>query len=66
VAGGRETDKELERLFGEYVRTALVKRAQRLQEARNAGALAVGSTGAITGLARGVARIRPNVFHGDE
>src|SRR2546430_16641072 len=34
VAGGRETDKELERLFGEYVRTALVKRAQRLQEAR--------------------------------
>jgi hypothetical protein len=66
VAGGRETDKELERLFGEYVRTALVKRAQRLQEARNAGALAVGSTGAITGLASGVARIRPNVFHGDE
>jgi len=66
VAGGRETDKELERLFGEYVRTALVKRAQRLQEARKAGALAVGSTGAITGLASGVARIRPNVFHGDE
>src|SRR6266576_2492714 len=65
VAGGRETDKELERLFGEYVRTALVKRAQRLQEARKAGALAVGSTGAITGLASGVARIRPNVFHGD-
>lgn len=25
MAGGRETDKELERLFGEYVRTALVK-----------------------------------------
>ncbi len=62
VAGGRETDKELERLFGEYVRTALVKRAQRLQEARKAGALAVGSTGAITGLASGVARIRPNVW----
>lgn len=64
--GGRETNKELERLFGEYVRTALVKQARRLQEARNAGALAVGSTGAITGLANGVTRIRPNVFHGDE
>jgi len=66
TAGGRETNKELERLFGEYVRTALVKQTLRLQEARKAGALAVGSTGAITGLANGVTRIRPNVFHGDE
>jgi hypothetical protein len=66
AAGGRETNKELERLFGEYVRKALVKQAGRLQEARKAGALAVGSTGAITGLANGVARIRPNVFDGDE
>jgi hypothetical protein len=66
TAGGRETNKELERLFGEYVRTALVKHTLRLQEARKAGALAVGSTGAITGLANGVTRIRPNVFHGDE
>lgn len=65
VAGGRETNRELERLFGEYVRTALVKQTQRLQEARKAGALAVGSTGAITGLGRGVTKIRPNVFHGD-
>jgi hypothetical protein len=65
VAGGRETNRELERLFGEYVRTALVKQTQRLQEARKAGALAVGSTGAITGLGSGVTKIRPNVFHGD-
>jgi hypothetical protein len=66
VGGGRETNKELERLFGEYVRTALVKQTQRLQEARKAGALGVGSTGAVTGLASAVTRIRPNVFHGDE
>jgi hypothetical protein len=66
VTGGRETNKELERLFGEYVRTALVKRAQHLQEARNAGVLAVGPTGAITGLGSGATRIPRNVFHGDE
>jgi hypothetical protein len=66
VTGGRETNKELERLFGEYVRTAFVKRTQRLQEARKASALAVGSTGAITGLGSGVTRIPLNVFHGDE
>jgi hypothetical protein len=65
VAGGRETNRELERLFGEYVRTALVKQTHRLQEARKAGVLAVGSTGAITGLGSGVTKIRPNVFHGD-
>jgi hypothetical protein len=66
VAAGRNTNKELERLFGEYVRTALIKRSQRLQEARTAGVLAVGSTGAITGIGSGVTGIRPNVFHGDE
>jgi hypothetical protein len=66
VAGGRDANKELERLFGEYVRTALIKRGQQLQEARKAGALAVGSTGAITGLGSGVTRIPANVFHGDD
>jgi hypothetical protein len=66
ATGGRETNKDLERLFGEYVQTVLVKRSQRLQEARKAGALAVGSTGAITGLGSGVTRIPQNVFHGDE
>lgn len=66
VDSGRETNKELERLFGEYVRTVIIKRAQRLQEARKAGALGVASSGSITGFANSVARIRPNVFHGDE
>jgi hypothetical protein len=66
VTGGREANKELERLFGEYVRTALVKRTQRLQEARKAGVLAVGSCGTITGLGGGATRIPQNVFHGDE
>jgi hypothetical protein len=66
VVGGRETNKELERLFGEYVRTALVKRSQRLQEARKAGLLAVGATGAITSVGRAVTPVPRNVFHGDE
>lgn len=66
VAGGRETNKELERLFGEYVSRVLTKRTQRLQEARKAGLLAVGATGGITDVARGVTRIPQNVFHGDD
>jgi hypothetical protein len=66
VTGGRETNKELEQLFGEYVPAALVKRTKLLQEARKLGALAVGSTGAIAGLGTGVSRIPQNVFHGDE
>lgn len=66
VVGGRETNRELERLFGEYVRAILVKRAQRLQEARKAGMLGVSSTGAITGLRSGVTRVPQNTFHGDD
>jgi hypothetical protein len=65
VNGRRDTNKELERLFGEYVRTVLVKQAQRLQEARKAGQLAVTSTGLITGLSSGLTRIPQNTFHGD-
>jgi hypothetical protein len=66
VAGRRETNKELERLFGEHVRTVLLKRAQRLQEARKAGNLGLTSAGAITGLGSGVTRIPQNTFHGDD
>jgi hypothetical protein len=65
MSGGRETNKELERLFGEYVQTALVKRTQRLQEARRSGVIGVASTGAITGLASRVTPIPRNTFHGD-
>jgi len=66
LAGGRDTNKELERLFGEHVRTVLVKRAQRLQDARKVGLLTVSSTGAIGGISKGTTRIPQNVFHGDE
>ncbi|HTW31970.1 MAG TPA: hypothetical protein VMD76_09840, partial [Candidatus Sulfotelmatobacter sp.] len=66
TAGGRETNKELERLFGEYVPTALVKRAQRLQEMRKAGKIAVTSSGAITGIASHMTPVPRNTFHGDE
>ena len=65
VSGGRETNKELERLFGEYVRTALIKQARKLQETRKAGGLAVASSGAIAAIGSGVTRIPQNVFHGD-
>lgn len=66
VNGGRETNKELERLFGEYVRRALIKQAQRLQETRKAGGLGVAPTGAIAAIGSGVTRIPQNVFHGDD
>jgi SMODS domain-containing protein len=66
VTGRRDMNKELERLFGEYVRTVLVKRAQRLQERRKAGQLAVTSAGIITGLSSGLTRIPQNTFHGDD
>jgi hypothetical protein len=66
VNGGRETNKELERLFGEYVQTALIKQARRLQETRKAGGLGVASTGAIAAIGSGVTRIPQNVFHGDD
>jgi hypothetical protein len=66
VHGGRETNKELELLFGEYVRTVLIKQARRLQETRKAGGLAVASTGAIAAIGSGAKQISQNVFHGDD
>jgi hypothetical protein len=65
TAGGRETNKELGRLFGQYVQTVLVKRAQLLQEARRSGGIGVASSGAISGLASRVTPIPRNTFHGD-
>jgi hypothetical protein len=66
ISGRRDINKPLEGLFGEYVNKALVKQANRIQEARMAGALAVNSAGVITGLGRTVTKVRPNIFHGDD
>jgi SMODS domain-containing protein len=64
VNGGRKTNEQLESLFGEYVRTVVLKQARRMEEVRKAGQLGVTSAGAITGLGSAVTRIRPNTFHG--
>jgi hypothetical protein len=63
LASTRNVNKELETLFGEPVQKALVKQAQKLQEARGLGLLGVRSTGIISSLPAAVP-IRPNTFHG--
>jgi hypothetical protein len=54
----------LESLFGEPAERAMVKQAQKLQEARGAGLLGVQSAGVISSLASAAVKIRPNTFHG--
>lgn len=62
---GPETNRFLEDLFGEPVQRALVKQARKLQEARKANKLAIGSTGMITVASPSVVPIRSNTFHGE-
>ncbi len=62
LAGGNQ-NAELERLFGEPVKTVLEKRAERLHDARFEKKLSVTSAGVISASA-GVARIPVNTFHG--
>ena len=64
LVGGNQ-NAELERLFGEPVRTVLEKRAERLQESRFEKKLSVTSAGVISASA-GVARIPVNTFHGSK
>jgi hypothetical protein len=60
-------NSELERLFGEEVRPAVVKQAKRVQEARASKSLGVRSSGIITGVgAIGALPMRPNTYHGEE
>lgn len=65
IAANRTNPAEsLDALFGEYVPRAEVALAKRMQAARKAGLLNVTSAGIITS-APSVARVKPNVFHGD-
>jgi hypothetical protein len=63
LAVGGNQNAELERLFGEPVKTVLEKRAERLQESRFQKSLSVASTGVISAGA-GIVRIPVNTFHG--
>ena len=63
LAAGGNQNAELERLFGEPVKTVLEKRAERLNESRFEKKLSVTSAGVISAGA-GVARIPVNTFHG--
>jgi hypothetical protein len=60
-------NSELERLFGEEVRSAVVKQARRVQEARASKSLGVRASGIITGVgAAGALPMRPNTYHGQK
>lgn len=64
LAGGNQ-NAELERLFGEPVKTVLEKRAERLHESRFEKKLRVTSAGVISAGTGGV-RIPVNTFHGSK
>lgn len=65
MARGAKVDSQLEKLFGEPVKRVHLKRALRLQEARNAGLLGVSPAGRITAAAAAILPLRPNTFHGE-
>lgn len=55
---------DLERLFGEVINNALLKRARNLQDMRSKGALGITSAGTIVPVQRSVAPILRNTNHG--
>ncbi|HEY2390392.1 MAG TPA: nucleotidyltransferase [Candidatus Angelobacter sp.] len=56
----------LEGLFGETVKSAVIKQAKRVQEARTKKMLGVKSSGIITGIgAADALPMRPNTYHGE-
>jgi hypothetical protein len=60
-------NSELERLFGETVKTAVIKQAKRLQEARINKTLGVKPSGIIASSAVvGAIPMHPNTYHGQE
>jgi hypothetical protein len=63
LAVGGNQNAELERLFGEPVKTVLEKRAERLHESRFDKKLSIGTSGLLSSSA-GAMRIPPNTFHG--
>lgn len=64
VHAGRATNRLLQYLFGEPVQKAVVRQAQKLQEARRSNLLGVRSAGTIAAVAPSVVPIRANTFHG--
>jgi len=66
VARGGNVNAELEGLFGEPVKTVLVKRAKRFQMARTAGGSGITSAGRIVPAAAATVPMRRNTFYGSE
>lgn len=64
VDPGRDTNRLLQYLFGEPVQKAVVRQAQKLQEARRSNLLGVRSAGTIAAVSPSVVPIRANTFHG--
>jgi hypothetical protein len=65
IAKGGNVNSELESLFGEPVKAAVKKRAQRLQESRSLGKIGVSSAGIISGKGPSILPARPNTFYGE-
>jgi hypothetical protein len=64
LVGMQHVAKALEKLFGEPVKVALAKQANRLQELRGQSALRVTPAGIITAAPAISVPLRPNTFHG--
>lgn len=64
--GQGNPNRELERLFGEIVNTALIKQARNLQEARERGGLGIRGSGSIAPLASALTPMLRNTNHGEE
>jgi hypothetical protein len=64
--GEGNPNRELERLFGEVVNTALVKQARSLQEVRERGGLGIRESGRIVPVAAALTPMLRNTNHGKE
>ncbi len=64
--GQGNPNRELERLFGEVVNTALIKQARSLQEVRERGGLGIRESGRIVPVAAALTPMLRNTNHGKE
>lgn len=65
-SGQGNPNRELERLFGEVVNTALIKQARNLQEIRERGGLGIRESGRIVPVASAISPMLLNTNHGAE
>jgi hypothetical protein len=64
--GQGNPNRELERLFGEVVNTALIKEARKLEDIREKGGLGIRGSGRIVPVASALTPMLRNTNHGEE